>query len=866
MLVDNKYKIQITIPSYKPIKKLGAVLYHKYDRQKWEMSNICYRPFFCGDDKLSVNDYKQKYEPLYSKSDNKIGEQIQHKYTFNQDNSDICKKLTAAHFPNSFIRAVMSNIDENNSSLVSMLLNEENYKAIPLLMIIEAAHKNKSLKAFGIICDFKKSRDEDFPIKYSIVMPEKLQNEEIETLRKVYDSKYLGAGEKSRIFWEINPINIEILDEFMKSSMLKKNINITDVVSDIDITNANLIVDIMRDTELSCKLKNKLITEAAKSDRSREVIEQLYHNKDIPINMLSAVINNEYMSIGAKKFIAECDIKKGEKKVKHQFEMILKNPQKYFNNDSPNEELTREIEKVLNDNSYYSTFMLGCIFDKESLDVLFRKRLFKAFNYLDTINKFEYDELNLLSAAVKLPDKNGKKLSPTQKIELVDIIENHRKCKIPFTNMENMVRSGKIDIAKLRAELTLNILALSDINKEKLLCANPESIDTWNIEYIQQLGKTLGKIHAFDKKDFADVIEYAISDREFKECLHDSNTGQGKINLETKKIYEDYGLDYELWLNPPKKLNIRFSSENNNTDKLKQIVEQLIEDVEFLRSTPAKIYIDKQYKKCIKEDRFIVPREIANNKNNLECFIEKMIVQLDGIWKRAENNINVPEKSTSAKNTLIVLNHLNQRLKDISELETLPNEKPLDITIKTWDRIPQKDLFQGNFSSCCIGMGEGTAHVMPKYLLNTTFNMIELVDNTTGETIGNILCYFAAGKSKEPVLILDNIEIRNNYKPSNVTGKNLRNAIKKYAAKFADSVTGNKNTPIYLGTRYNDISTSDLKENEQYMSIIGKISGEDIYLDAFGGWNRDIGFGNLSDGWFQINSGLNDIVRFYKIR
>ena len=42
-------------------------------------------------------------------------------------------------------------------------------------------------------------------------------------------------------------------------------------------------------------------------------------------------------------------------------------------------------------------------------------------------------------------------------------------------------------------------------------------------------------------------------------------------------------------------------------------------------------------------------------------------------------------------------------------------EKDLDLTIKMWDRVPQKDLFQGNYSTCCIGMGGGNGSAMPHY-------------------------------------------------------------------------------------------------------------------------------------------------------
>ena len=136
-------------------------------------------------------------------------------------------------------------------------------------------------------------------------------------------------------------------------------------------------------------------------------------------------------------------------------------------------------------------------------------------------------------------------------------------------------------------------------------------------------------------------------------------------------------------------------------------------------------------------------------------------------------------------------------------------------------------------------MGGTNAKAMPIYLLNTAFNMIELVDNNSGNTIGNALCYFAKDAKNKPIFILDNIEINNNHIPSAEVSKDLLCKIKEYASNVAKEVTGENNIPIYLGVNYNDIDV-ELPEITKEIEFLGDFDAYEIYLDVFGGWiDRD---------------------------
>ena len=149
-----------------------------------------------------------------------------------------------------------------------------------------------------------------------------------------------------------------------------------------------------------------------------------------------------------------------------------------------------------------------------------------------------------------------------------------------------------------------------------------------------------------------------------------------------------------------------------------------------------------------------------------------------------------------------------------------------------WDRNPQKDLFQGNFSTCCIGMGNTYGEYMIDYLTSTAFNMIEFVDNKTGQTVGNALCYLA-DTDKGTAFIIDNVEINNNKALSSNNGIEFRTALTKYAENVSREINNEQVMPIYIGTTYNDIPDKDLKSISTKLKFIGTLSKPELYLDVF---------------------------------
>ena len=480
--------------------------------------------------------------------------------------------------------------------------------------------------------------------------------------------------------------------------------------------------------------------------------------------------------------------------------------------------------------------LLYSILDKDAVEVYMRRRLETASEDLYFICVFSHNELEIISKFNKCTNLDGKPFLPAQKLGFIDLMMAYRDNNADISKIKDMVNSGKVDLAELHLDLLKKFMENLGYSKAKIAQIPNEKLMSWDLKYSYLLSKQLQEGNA--EGYFKYLIDNACFYDNFKERLHAEDTEWGKNNNNTRTEFTEGNLDYEKWLNPSEDLNIRFEAKDENGERIAQIASQLADDIEHLRKTAAGNFVDKQLANYIKENKFVLPEDCYTNKIRLKECSENIIKQLNTIWKRAQENIENPQKAVTAKNTLTIYDHLQQKIKDLDKIKETKAFKNIDWTIKMWDRIPQKDLFQGNYSTCCIGIGNGNGEAMPLYLMHTAFNMIEIKDNATGNIVGNALCYFAWDTSTgKPVFIIDNIEINNSEKPSKEIGLELRNAITQYAKNITKSVAGNAEIPVYLGKEYNDVPDNDLPTRTRNIAVLGYLFDiSSIYLDVFGGW------------------------------
>ncbi len=554
------------------------------------------------------------------------------------------------------------------------------------------------------------------------------------------------------------------------------------------------------------------------------------------------LIVNHQTKAAAKKLLLESDMDALDAKLLHQENLIKKYPEKYINGDfNPN-----QIEKshfLTNKNlpKYYEFMTFAAVTDSETLDFIFRKRLGYAFDLTEKVAVMNIDELDAITKLNHCSTPEGKPLTVAQKVDFIELIDTYTNLGKSTKKLIDMVGNKKVDIPELKRDILSVVMAHVGVNIENV---SNEKLLEWNLDYIHKVIETFNASSYQDKQALR-LLMYGANKGNFKKFITRGHNDWSADNRETEERFKQLNLNYDMWLNPPRRFEKFFISADNKDNAYIPLAEKIEEDVELLRKTPAKNYIDKQLKPWINDDKFIVPQSEYRNAKALKNYNDKICELLDSVWARAIKNNKSGKNLDIARQSLTILNHFNNRCNSLEKMvrkeeNTIPSNKSLNLTIKMWDRIPQKDLFQGNYSTCCIGMGNINGFAMPTYLLSTAFNMIELVDNNSGKIIGNALCYFVKDKYDNPSFMIDNIEINNSVQPSKVTGIKLRNAIAKYASDFAIEVSGNKYIDVCLGQAFNDVPEDDFDIFDMpYRSfkLVGDLTtAQDIYLDAFGGW------------------------------
>lgn len=649
--------------------------------------------------------------------------------------------------------------------------------------------------------------------------------------------KYLLSDDNIKKLIEDNKINGEVLSEYERlneqgfrqlidlfnnddiKEMLKANlINYSELTSLANIGEMEYI-------QLIQLLKNKCL-------------KKLFEEKFISCEKLSTIMANQVKFNELNSFLQNDNTFNLIDRLNVQKQKMYNNPERYVNDEYDNLRFPRGVINNSFKDNCLQLLHLSKIYDDEMLDSFFRMRLYKVYEYLKIFAGFNDDEKQLYKNLINCFDNNNKPFAPTQKIKFIDLINIYKKCGLDFSKMKEMTLGNRVDIIQLNYDLLIQVmkkLGFKQVDIDNVLL---EKTCAWNLNYMHLL---VEEINEDNNSLFKSIIQAANSNN-FQSFIHDKSNIYGKINQNTEIRFNYMGVDYEKWIHPKKRNNVQFLFNDENFIQISQIASQIQEDMNSLMKTPARGLIIKQFPKFVKNNQFIIPDNYIN-KIELTNLIRLLSDtseqgQLFQLWKRAENNLKSPDtiKVNSARNTLTILDHLNQRLVDISKINKTQKTKRYDLTIKMWDRLPQKDFFQGNYSTCCIGMGNENGSMMPHYLVNTAFNMIELVDNKSGETVGNALCYFAKNSKNELIFIIDNIEINNSAKPSDKIGVKLRDFIVQYAKNIIMEATNRDDIPIYIGNSYNDVPIDNLPIQKETVSFLGDVDCDDIYLDLYNGW------------------------------
>jgi len=295
----------------------------------------------------------------------------------------------------------------------------------------------------------------------------------------------------------------------------------------------------------------------------------------------------------------------------------------------------------------------------------------------------------------------------------------------------------------------------------------------------------------------------------------------GEINIKQalNKINEGFLIDFK---------NIRTQIKN------KVLTKYGFSDEEIKNLSPQNIDWDAHYVHllAIPQENNSTLKDIVQSASKGE--FEKMIFSPDNQYGR--NNRKTEEMFTNCRTNY--QNWLNGIPPQKFEIN---GEK---LTVSLWRRRPQKSLFNGSRTNCCTALDGSQGKSMMEYLLSTTFNITEITDSK-GNLIAQSRMFLA--NDFDPALIVDNIEVNNNFKKKlydNDLKDQFIEGIFRYQRAFAKKLS-DKNLPIYFCQENNKLyNCGEVKGYAQegllIKNIIGALNCEKTYCNLISGFFEDL--------------------------
>ena len=340
----------------------------------------------------------------------------------------------------------------------------------------------------------------------------------------------------------------------------------------------------------------------------------------------------------------------------------------------------------------------------------------------------------------------------------------------------------------------------------------------WDIDYLPYILSVL-KPRTLKDSDNALLRNLITSsfDGNYKEFLFNPNTPNGALNIQTRKKYQEAGLNFEQWMNYDGVREFEFKPKPAGSNE--NIIKSLNMDLNIIYGN-------------------------ENLKNLLSKYIADSDVAYDGVSLYSKNGGEIKNKDLldftnrlikfakecgmhlKNANLLDLKDHFAARLKSLKEYSSVPESEKLSISL--WKRDTKHDLFQGHYCQCCISLDGCNNRAIVHSLSHVVDNIIEL-KNASCETIGKAkVLWMTDNVTNEPVLLVNGFEITGNKAYNN----QVRDEFVGFMKDYAKAVSG-KDVPIVTGRTYQKINYEELPEFTSNINLIGDFPDNTYHLDSF---------------------------------
>ncbi len=427
--------------------------------------------------------------------------------------------------------------------------------------------------------------------------------------------------------------------------------------------------------------------------------------------------------------------------------------------------------------------------DVDTFNQMMDKRTTTFSAQLEQLNKMDGKHFELASKLMKCRKENGKLLSAKEKIDLAKIALYHQLGYLDTEYLEEFIKDGKVNIEELNAKIFEKLTEVIGLTPDEVKKIPKEKFN-FDEEYMYLLLRT---------QTSADFMW-------FKEQIATPE--------ETKKAI----LELEDLLNAPDEEIIHNGLTREGCKKMLDLLKRahLMEEKDIYQEFSR-----------------------INPFSHVDCSIQDIarfgiLYDFKDMITNGNSEIAFDNSKTKAKFKDLELDYETWLNYNKTEKFDLNN---VEYQVKLWDRLPQKDLFMGNRTSCCTAVIDGAnGKATPIYLANTAFNVIELQD-LNGNILGMSRIFIGKVDDK-PSIIVENIELNNAFlkgktdEDLNKISKNMFDYIKEYGKQ----VSNGKEMKVYFSKNYTHVPTTDFKEEEKNIEFIGDISSDTIYLNCVPNW------------------------------
>ena len=301
-------------------------------------------------------------------------------------------------------------------------------------------------------------------------------------------------------------------------------------------------------------------------------------------------------------------------------------------------------------------------------------------------------------------------------------------------------------------------------------------------------------------------------------------------NIETRKQFENLGINYDKWSNFDPNSNVKIqlhpNSEKAKLDTVNNFTKNFTNQ-KFKDSIP-EAYTKPLFKE-LKDQLGIEFRDDKFFKDGQPLKFEDIEPAIKVIKQHVnKNDYWFKETRDVSQNTVkrkFINDILSRQANEVKNINNPDFNKTVNIEVRKADMNDlSHSLFLGNHSACCVAIGGFNSPMAISYIKNKMAAAIEILDGKTA--VGNTMCFISLIDGK-PALYLDNIEILPKYQYND----EIRDAIFKYAHQLCKEL-GKENMPIYANTRSPKINMPQPDRNTHQIQLMGSTGDDLIYRDA----------------------------------